>query len=744
MLLTHAAVFALLIFLNFLGRDLLARVLLAWAPAVVVVASLVFPENMYTGVQPLTVVFVAKLITISACCIPLLVLNPSDWTKILAAGSVPLIAFFSIDKLVINSTGTDATVVTLVLTMVFGLIAWTLIHFRRIAEAQEQMALNSSSSLSRNYQAVFEQASDAIMITDLSGKFVDINPGFSKMLGYTKEEIINYRISDIIDPDQLRAHPIRFKDLEAGERIVNERTMIHKDGSRVDVEADVKKFDDKHFMAISRDIRERKNTANKLLRYINEQKATNHSLNERIKELTTLYKISELLGSVEKTEEQVFAEIPKILPPGWQYPEICAARLIIFNKEYASTNFAESRYKQKVVFEVDRSEASIEIVYLEERPDEFEGPFFKEERNLLNVVGEMLRIYVITRLEQRELNKTQANLSATINNTDVMIWSVDSDFNLLFYNESFRKFNRKYLNIEVHQGINLRGRVDDKIAAKWEERYQRVLKGEQIIFEESVGQFDFRYSLSPIIEPDGITGVSVFGDDVTERNIQTRNLTEANRKINDLKLMALRSVMNPHFIFNVLSSIQFFITRNDRLNAINYLTSFSKLMRKVLTRSVADAVSLKEELDLLQDYVKLEKLRFEEKFDFFFEYDENLNLESIRIPTLLVQPYVENAILHGLYNKEGHGNLFIRIKVAEEYVIFEVEDDGVGREAASKLQGLTKHGKTSMGTKITEDRLRLINADSEMAVTYTDLGTNGTGAGTLVRIRIRPFSDVVN
>jgi PAS domain S-box-containing protein len=620
------------------------------------------------------------------------------------------------------------------------MISFSFLSVRLTIGRQKNFFGPAKLSSERNYQALFDQASDAIMITDLSGKFVDVNPGLCKMLGYTRQELLQMKISDVIDPEELRDRPIRFRELEAGARVTNDRTMIRKDGSQVHVEADVKKFDDDYFMAISRDITERKNTASKLLKYINDQNATNHALNERIKELTTLYKVSELLGSSEKTEEEVFQEIPKIIPPGWQYPEVCAARLTIFGKQYTSSNFQESPYKQEAIFNVDKLEASIEVVYLEKKPDEVEGPFFQEERNLLNVIAEMLRIYVNNRLEQKALNRTQANLSATINNTDVMIWSVDRDFNLLFYNESFRVFNRKYLNIEVYTGINLRGRVSEKINAKWEERYKKVLAGERIIFEESVGDVDFRYSLSPIIEMNQITGVSVFGDDVTDRNIQTKNLTDANRKINELKLMALRSVMNPHFIFNVLSSIQFFITRNDRLNAINYLTSFSKLMRNVLTRSVAD-VSLKEELDLLQDYVKLEKLRFEEKFDFFFEYDETINLEAISIPTLLVQPYVENAILHGLYNKHGHGNLYIRIKTLPDYVVFEVEDDGVGRDAAAKLEGLAKHGKTSMGTKITEDRLRLINGDSEMAVTYTDLITDNTPSGTLVKIKIKSFCD---
>ncbi len=202
-------------------------------------------------------------------------------------------------------------------------------------------------------------------------------------------------------------------------------------------------------------------------------------------------------------------------------------------------------------------------------------------------------------------------------------------------------------------------------------------------------------------------------------------------------MMALRSVMNPHFIFNVLSSIQYFITRNDELNAINYLTSFSKLMRTVLTRSVADLVSLREELDLLHDYVHLEKLRFEKKFDVRIECDKHINPDEISMPSLLIQPYVENAILHGLYNKEGEGHLLISVSADGEFLRFVIEDDGIGRKAAQAFRDKSKTKRQSMGTKLTEERLIILNGDSQPPVVYEDLYEGNEPAGTRAIIRVK-------
>lgn len=242
------------------------------------------------------------------------------------------------------------------------------------------------------------------------------------------------------------------------------------------------------------------------------------------------------------------------------------------------------------------------------------------------------------------------------------------------------------------------------------------------------------YSLSPIVGRNGITGVSVFAEDVTERIQKERELASANKTIGELKLMALRSAMNPHFIFNALNSIQFFIAKNDRLNAINYLSTFSKLIRGILTNSVNNKVKLAEEIELLKHYVNLELLRFEDKFEVIFSISPELEIDNIEIPSLLIQPYVENAILHGLYNKSAKGTLKISIREDKDSVLFEIEDDGIGREAARKLRQQNFPQHKSMGTVLTEERLRVINMEEKASFEIVDLFDKEKSTGTLVRI----------
>ncbi len=213
------------------------------------------------------------------------------------------------------------------------------------------------------------------------------------------------------------------------------------------------------------------------------------------------------------------------------------------------------------------------------------------------------------RNSNEQLMLSEANLNATINNTTLLVWSVNNDYTLIALNEPVKNYFRTNYGIELKQGEKMI--PDDatdpnsvRLRRKWTKRYDRALAGE--IFKESkqIGERYMDYSLSPIIGADGITGVSVFAEDVTERIQRERELANANKTIGELKLMALRSVMNPHFIFNALNSIQFFIAKNDRLNAINYLSTFSKLIRGILTNSVNNKVKLSEEIELLTTLCK--------------------------------------------------------------------------------------------------------------------------------------------
>ncbi len=237
--------------------------------------------------------------------------------------------------------------------------------------------------------------------------------------------------------------------------------------------------------------------------------------------------------------------------------------------------------------------------------------------------------------------------------------------------------------------------------------------------------------------------------DITQRKLadlrimkNDQELIVLSQKIAEYKMMALRSVMNPHFIFNCLNSIQFFIAKNEKKSAISYLSLFSKLMRNVLNASVERYVTLKTEVETLEYYVELEKLRFDDNFDFVLEIDEEIDEESIEIPSMVIQPYVENAIIHGLSNKQDTGTLLLKIDFEDNALICMVEDNGIGREASQKLQALynkTKH--KSLGMTITEERLSIINKTDNVQVEIIDLIKENKAAGTRVVMKIELKQD---
>lgn len=222
--------------------------------------------------------------------------------------------------------------------------------------------------------------------------------------------------------------------------------------------------------------------------------------------------------------------------------------------------------------------------------------------------------------------------------------------------------------------------------------------------------------------------------DISERLEKKRQLAEAQKKIGELKLMALRSVMSPHFVFNVLNSIQYYIIKNDRVNAINYLSTFSKLIRSVLTHSINNKIKLSDELDILKNYIELELARFENKFEYVLNVDDDIDTDSIEIPSLLLQPYIENAINHGLYNKTEKGLLTINIFEDGDLIYFMIEDNGIGRKAAMELRKKNFPGHRSVGAKLTEERLRLINEEHRITFVVEDMEEEGEPAGTRVTI----------
>ncbi len=213
-----------------------------------------------------------------------------------------------------------------------------------------------------------------------------------------------------------------------------------------------------------------------------------------------------------------------------------------------------------------------------------------------------------------------------------------------------------------------------------------------------------------------------------------------NHTISELNQTNLRQQMNPHFIFNTLNSIQYYVFQNDKISSNNYMTKFASLIRKTLENSRNTEISIKEELDTLRLYLELEELRFKEKFNWTISVDEDIDTLAYKIPTMLIQPYVENAITHGLMNKEnGKGFLHVGLQLHDDQIICIIQDNGIGRSKAMEIKQQKNENHRSLGTNITESRLRLVNElyGKSMKVIYTDLvDENNEPAGTKVEINI--------
>ena len=208
-------------------------------------------------------------------------------------------------------------------------------------------------------------------------------------------------------------------------------------------------------------------------------------------------------------------------------------------------------------------------------------------------------------------------------------------------------------------------------------------------------------------------------------------------------MTALRAQMNPHFIFNSLNSINAFILRNEGKTASAYLTDFARLIRQILDNSARETITLEGEIEFLESYLKTESLRLNNKLTYEIHVDENIDAFDTEIPSMVLQPYVENALWHGISPKSGSGHLSIEFKKeADGTLVMIVEDDGIGREKARALKaqrlGVNHESK---GLKITQERLALYDQKRGGQSTITAIDkkdSTGEAAGTRVEVRIRP------
>ncbi len=224
-----------------------------------------------------------------------------------------------------------------------------------------------------------------------------------------------------------------------------------------------------------------------------------------------------------------------------------------------------------------------------------------------------------------------------------------------------------------------------------------------------------------------------------EKSTIDQQMAELQRRSSELEMQALRSQMNPHFIFNALNAINRFILQNNTTQASGYLTKFSRLIRYILQNSEQSLVTLERELHTLDLYLELEALRFDNHFSYSVEADDSVDTQYILVPPLIIQPYAENAIWHGLMHKETHGHLQIKLHCDSNWLYCIIRDDGIGRKRAGELKSKSAHQHKPMGMKITAGRMELLKKENHYAsaITINDtIKRDGTAGGTEVMLKI--------
>ncbi|WP_426473333.1 histidine kinase [Chryseobacterium balustinum] len=275
---------------------------------------------------------------------------------------------------------------------------------------------------------------------------------------------------------------------------------------------------------------------------------------------------------------------------------------------------------------------------------------------------------------------------------------LDSLYNISENTDASVKLYRDFLGKLPDLVSKDRSLVDNKILEDTEQKISQLLQEKKLKDELIRKKNIFNYSLIGVLVL--LTGLIIFIFR-TLKKVQTKN-----KKI---ALQSLRREMNPHFIFNSLNSVNHFIATNNELEANQYLTKFSKLMRGVMENSSEDFIPFQQELDLLQNYLALEKTRFADKFDYEIEVDESLNTQNLKVPGMLIQPFLENAVWHGLRYRTDKGFLSLEFTKNNDLLKITIKDNGIGIEESKKQK--TEHQKTreGRGMKNTLERIRLLN-----------------------------------
>lgn len=379
---------------------------------------------------------------------------------------------------------------------------------------------------------------------------------------------------------------------------------------------------------------------------------------------------------------------------------------------------------------------------------------------ITDIVASRKIVYLATNKGLISINKASIKKNYTVPPVYITAFKVNMILQKSYqrqftYNQNFIKLNYEGLNYKSQGKVNYQYRMLG-VDTNWQATLSRevqypTLQPGDYTFEVKAANEDGIWSpptqlsftiLPPFwltwwfITAEIVLGLLIIILVFRYREKQIKQKASAQKRIVELELKALRSQMNPHFIFNTLNSIQHFIAVSDFRSTNRYLTQFAKLIRMVLNLSEKNVITIQEEIDMLTLYMDLEKMRFDEEFDYIIQIDKNIDTDYDQLPSMLIQPYVENAIWHGLMNKNEKGVIKIALTLDENYICCTVEDNGIGREKAAEIKAKRNINRKSVGMSITGERLDILNKEEANVEVHDLKDKEGRAKGTKVTIKI--------
>ena len=270
-------------------------------------------------------------------------------------------------------------------------------------------------------------------------------------------------------------------------------------------------------------------------------------------------------------------------------------------------------------------------------------------------------------------------------------------------------------------------------------KQREILLDRNLVQEKFIGELEKNKALQEQLNQNLRSEIKVTTDQLTKKEAEVVR-SEYENRILQLESELLSSQMSPHFIFNSLNSVKYYALTKPAMETANFVTSFAKLMRIILNNSRKKKITISEEVEFLDMYLEVERKRFDKKFDYKIVVDRGLDKYNTHIPPMLLQPYIENSLWHGLLHKKTPGHILITMKVEGDDLLCVIEDNGIGREASTMMNRTKERNRTmSHGIAITSKRIEIINDlfDNSASTKAEDLyDENNVAAGTRITIQL--------